>query len=91
MAAAAALPALALAASSAAAERVQTRLTVRATVLPACIVTTAPHDPSNPAVDCTHGERPTTAGSATASQPPALTAAPQQPGPGPVKLVTLTY
>lgn len=91
MAAAAALPALTLAASPAVAERVQARLTVRATVLPACTVTTAPLDPSNPAVACTHGERPTTADSATAPQPPALAASPQQPGPGAVKLVTLTY
>ena len=90
-AAAAALLALGLAASPAAAERVRSRLGVRATVLSACIVTTTRDDSSAPAATCTQGERPAPAAKTAPPPQPPLAAGAESPSSGGIKMVTLTY
>ncbi len=77
--------------SPAAAERVQAQLSVRVTVLPPCIVTTASAAPSNQLFTCTHGERPRPAADGAADPPPPRPAAADSGRPRPTKMVTLTY
>ncbi len=78
--------------SPSAAERVQAQLSVRVTVLPACVVSTASPGPSNQLFTCTHGERPMLAvDGAAAPPPPPRAAAADSARPRATKVVTLTY
>ena len=91
MAAAAALSAAGLPTGPAAAERVQAQLSVRATVLPACIVTTASDGAAHARFTCTHGERPIVAAGTSTAPPPPFAVAADPAGSGRTKMVTLTY
>lgn len=89
--AAALLPALALAASPAAAERVQSRMAVSAIVLSGCLVST--RDPGAAAISCTSGGRWNIAVEQRRAGPPAdreerPAAAPPPPA---LTMVTVSY